>query len=246
VQDGATRCLIGLGGNTGPVEYTFGSALAMLEATGCRVVSRSQCYQSAPMGSAAGGTYTNAAACVITDHGPLHLLDLMQQVECDCGRERTIHWGPRTLDLDLLFYGQQVIDSQRLTVPHPGLWYRRFVLDPLVEISPEWEHPGNELTVEQLRARMDQRPLIIEVEGLRNLPPFPERYQDGVVDVRRGSGRMTDTPPVQERFCCLRVTRDHLSPQTTVEFEPADFEIPVRQEDVTELLDGVLVAALGY
>ena len=243
MQDDTTRYLIGLGGNTGPVECTFVSALARLEAKGCHVVSRSQCYRSAPMGSASTGTYTNAAACVTADFGPLHFLDLMQQVEHECGRQRAIHWGPRVLDLDLLFYGQKVIDSPRLTVPHPGLWYRRFVLDPLVEIFPEWKHPGNQLTIKQLRARLDQRPLIIEVEGLLRLPPLPKRYQDGVVAVRHSSCRETNMLQVQERFCCLRVNHDDWSRQIAA---PADFEIAVCKKDLAELIESILVAALGY
>ena len=246
MHDSGTVCLIGLGGNVGLVERTIGEALEMMDSAGCRVISHSEYYQSVPMGVAAGGTFINTAALLTTHLGPLQFLRLMQDVERRCGRERTHCWGPRTLDLDLLFYGQQVINSEPLTVPHPGLWYRRFVLDPLLEISPEWNHPVYALTVHQLRVRLDQRPLIIDVNGQVKLPRLPNRYPVGVVEIRRGGSSVIETSSVRERFCSLRVIDGQQSIPTTVASEEPGFEVPVCEADVAQMFEAILSAALGY
>jgi hypothetical protein len=107
----------------------------------------------------------NAAAAIDTGLSPLELLDFMQSIETHLGRVRSIHWGPRTLDLDLLFYGSEIIDSARLVVPHPAAWYRRFVLDPLVEIAPHFVHPERQADFETLRSRLLPRPLVAALAG---------------------------------------------------------------------------------
>jgi len=243
MQDGPTTCLVGLGGNVGPVQDTFAAALQMLNNEGCRVMSRSECHRSAPMGCDAGGTFTNAAACVITELGPFDVLDLLQDVERRNGRVRTVHWGPRRLDLDLLFYGQMVIRSERLTVPHPDLWYRRFVLEPLAEIAPEWKHPESAYTIGQLRERLDQRPLIIELDGFDVLPPIPDRFADGAVHIQSSTDSLWDQSSVQKPFCFLR--RQTGDQQSQVADESETFRIDVREEDMARLLDVILSAALG-
>lgn len=245
VQDGKTTCLIGLGGNTGPVADTFAEALDMLDAAGCHPVSCSGCYQSPPMGANAGGAYTNAAACVTTVHSPLQLLDLLQAVERRSGRVRTVHWGPRPLDLDLLFYGQQVIRTDRLSVPHAGVWYRRFVLDPLVEIAPEWRHPGNSHTIRQLRARLDQRPLVIEVDGAERLPLIPDRCAEGVVQIRSFRHLQSGSSPFRMPFCVLHVHGGNPHSRANDEAVPEDFRIDVAEENLAEMIDVILSAALG-
>jgi hypothetical protein len=75
------------------------------------------------------------------------------------------HWGPRTLDLDVIFYGDQILTSERLTVPHPHCWYRRFVLDPVAEICPEWVHPTIGTTVADLRDRLHAEDFRVSVTG---------------------------------------------------------------------------------
>lgn len=161
-----TRCFLALGGNLGPVEETFRSALARLDATaGVRVVQRSGVHRSAAVGRHAGTAFRNAAAEIETDRRPLDLLDLLQAVEQEHGRTRTLHWGPRTLDLDLLLYGDAQIHEPRLRVPHPALWYRRFVLDPLDEIAPQIIHPEKRVTIHALRERLLPRPLRVALTG---------------------------------------------------------------------------------
>src|SRR5580765_3109618 len=97
------RCHISLGGNSGPVAENFAAALGRLRgAAGCSVVAVSRSFETASVGSAAGGRFLNAAAELETSLEPLALLDLLQSVESDLGRRRTVRWGPRPIDLDLL------------------------------------------------------------------------------------------------------------------------------------------------
>jgi len=111
------------------------AALAMLPES--RLVQVSSFYSSGPMGPADQPDYVNAVARIHTRLAPLALLDLLQRIELEQGRVRKDErWGPRTLDLDLLLYGEQVINLPRLIVPHYGMKEREFVLLPLAEIAP--------------------------------------------------------------------------------------------------------------
>ncbi|MBA3313896.1 MAG: 2-amino-4-hydroxy-6-hydroxymethyldihydropteridine diphosphokinase, partial [Planctomycetaceae bacterium] len=129
----------------------FAAALRRLDGSDLRVGAVSRIYSTPPMGSAAGGPFSNAAASIETSLDPIALLDRLLSVEDAMGRSRDVRWGPRSLDLDLIFYGSQIIDSPRLRVPHPGCWYRRFVLDPLDEVAPHAIHPETGQTVRELR-----------------------------------------------------------------------------------------------
>lgn len=160
------RCYISLGGNLGPVAAAFGQALGRLQSDfGCRVIAVSRNHETAPVGDQAGTGFLNAAAELDTALAPLELLDKLQAVERDLGRTRTTHWGPRTLDLDLLFWDSQIINLPRLVVPHPAAWYRRFVLDPLVEIAPLFVHPVKQVDICTLRERLLVRPLHVSFAG---------------------------------------------------------------------------------
>jgi len=161
-----TLCTIALGGNLGPVEKTFGAALERLESDDSTVTAVSSFHATAPVGAQAGATYLNAAAQVETSLPPLDFLTRLQSIESALGRTRELRWGPRTIDLDLLFYANEVFEIPRLIVPHPAAWYRRFVLDPLVEICPEFEHPVKRVTLRALRDRLLQRPLPVALSAL--------------------------------------------------------------------------------
>jgi len=89
----------------------------------------------------------------------------VQSIEADLGRARPFRWAPRPIDLDLLFYDSEIIDLPRLKVPHPAAWYRRFVLDPLVEIAPRFVHPEKLADIEALRQRLLGRPLVVAFAG---------------------------------------------------------------------------------
>jgi len=120
------------------------------------------------MGSVAGGGYINSAAVLETSLEPLELLDELQHIEDSFGRDRGTRWGARPIDLDVVFLGDMVVQSERLTLPHPGLGYRRFVLDPLVELIPEWRHPVWKTTIRAERERLLERPLPVAIVGVED------------------------------------------------------------------------------
>jgi 2-amino-4-hydroxy-6-hydroxymethyldihydropteridine diphosphokinase len=160
------QSFIALGGNLGTVEVVFRSALSDLDAIRDISVERvSSFYRTTPIGKAAGEAYLNAAAELRTKLSSLELLDALQAVESRHGRVRGEYWGPRTLDLDLLLHGDEVLDHPRLMLPHPGAWYRRFVLDPLAEIAPGIVHPVKQITIKELRQRLLDRPFSVGLAG---------------------------------------------------------------------------------
>lgn len=156
-------CCIGLGGNTGNPKSSFDSALARLGDFSVSVIEISPSVVTPAMGASAGPPFLNAAAVLDTDLTAQELLKLLHRIEAELGRERLIHWGPRPIDLDLLFFEQEVIDTEILTVPHPALWYRHFVLTPLSQVAPDWIHPVLGESVLQLLHRLQCRPLKLEV-----------------------------------------------------------------------------------
>lgn len=149
---------VGLGSNLSDPVYQVRTALvALAQIPETRVMAISSLYQSAPMGPQDQNDYINAVAQLETTLEPVALLDQLQAIEQVHGRERKEErWGPRTLDLDLLLYGEQVIDVPRLQVPHYGMAERAFVLLPLQElVGAEFEVPGRGL-LSGLIARLDQ------------------------------------------------------------------------------------------
>ena len=154
------QAYLAIGGNQGDVRATMRSAVEQVsEVAGISAVQLSPIYSTAPVGVDAQFAFHNAAIVCETDLLPLDLLDVMQRIEHSAGRERTVRWGPRTLDIDLIGYGQEIMSHPRLTLPHPAAWYRRFVLDPLCDIAPDWMHPERQATVRELRDRLRTRPL---------------------------------------------------------------------------------------
>ena len=107
-----------------------------------RLGKRSSLYVSPPMGPQDQPDYVNAVAQLHTGLPPMDLLDALQAIERSHHRVRGERWGARTLDLDLLLYGDEILDSERLTIPHPGMTQRRFVLQPLAEIDAGLQVPG--------------------------------------------------------------------------------------------------------
>ncbi len=138
------RALIGLGGNLGEVRERLDAAIAALDVLpGVAVAARSRFYRTAPWGPVAQPDFINAAIAVETSLPALELLDALLATERAFGRIRDgERWGPRTLDLDLLAYGDDVIDNERLSVPHPRIAERAFVLMPLADIAANAELPG--------------------------------------------------------------------------------------------------------
>jgi 2-amino-4-hydroxy-6-hydroxymethyldihydropteridine diphosphokinase len=153
---------IGLGSNLDDPENQVKSAFEDLRALAhCSLEAVSSLYLSPPMGPPDQPDYVNAVARLRTGMPPEALLDALQAIERRHRRVRDRHWGPRTLDLDLLLYGAQAIETQRLRVPHPGIAERSFVLYPLAELDPALVIPGL-ASVQELVARCAQA-------GLRRL-----------------------------------------------------------------------------
>ena len=131
------EALIGLGGNLGEVATTLDRALDRLAAGGARVVARSSNWKTPPWGVTDQPAFVNACAQVATDLSPRGLLDLCLATERALGRRREAKWGPRVIDLDVLDYDGREIVEPGLTLPHPFLTQRAFVLVPLAEIVPD-------------------------------------------------------------------------------------------------------------
>ena len=132
------RAIIALGSNLGDRVAYLRYGVTHLTHAGTRVLSTSQVFETDPVGGPDNqGPYLNMAALIETDLDPYALLRRLLQVEAEADRVRVVRWGPRTLDLDLLFYDDAVIESAELVVPHPRYAERRFVLEPLSEIAPE-------------------------------------------------------------------------------------------------------------
>lgn len=153
----ATRAAIGIGSNLGDRNAHVEAAFARLGAMRhSRLVARSSVIETDPVGPEGQQQYLNAAAVVVTRLEPRQLLDAMLDIERERGRDRSREerWGPRTLDLDLLLYGDRIIDEPGLRVPHPRLAERDFVLRPLAEIAPEMVEPVTRKTIRELLDRL--------------------------------------------------------------------------------------------
>lgn len=140
---GGVRAYVGLGANLGDTDRTLDEALADLDGTaGIRVRTVSSRYRTAPVGYLDQPPFTNAVAAIDTTLSPTELLVALQRIESRHGRERSFRNAPRTLDLDLLLYGEAQIMTPTLVVPHPRLQERAFVVVPLAEIAPDVPIPG--------------------------------------------------------------------------------------------------------
>lgn len=131
---------IGIGSNIGDSMANCRKSIELLAEAG-KVVSVSSFYHTEPVGRHEQDDFINAVAALETERSPGDLLNVCHAIEDRLGRRRGIRWGPRTADLDILLYGDLVIDQPDLTIPHPQMALRKFVLAPLAEIAPEVTHP---------------------------------------------------------------------------------------------------------
>ena len=139
---------LGLGSNLGDRLSTLRQARQCLQETsGIRTTKPSFLYQTTPVGGPTGQPdYLNGALEITTTLKPLQLLQACQMIETTFGRQRKVHWGARTLDIDLLLYSDLVINSELLQVPHPRIAERGFVLQPLCDLAPYFIHPQYNMT----------------------------------------------------------------------------------------------------
>lgn len=163
---------VGLGANLGDPPRQLAQALARLAAAEeVEVLAVSKFYLNPPLGPEDQPWYVNAVAKVRTRLTAEELLRVLQQIEIALGRVRGERWGPRVLDLDLLLYGGEVIFTPELTVPHPEMHRRAFVLAPLAEIAPEAWHPVLKRGAAELLAELAPG----DFKALRPLPEFEEK-----------------------------------------------------------------------
>jgi 2-amino-4-hydroxy-6-hydroxymethyldihydropteridine diphosphokinase len=155
---------LGLGSNLGDRAAHLAEARSAIAKAAGEIRAASSIYDTAPWGPVPQGNYLNQVLCIATQLVPRELLDTLHAIERAAGRDRTneVRFGPRTLDLDILIYGERVIDEDGLTIPHPRIGERAFVLAPLAEIAPDLVLGGT-----RVRALLDH----IDATGVRRYDP---------------------------------------------------------------------------
>jgi 2-amino-4-hydroxy-6-hydroxymethyldihydropteridine diphosphokinase len=152
---------IGIGSNVGDRETNCRRAIELLAEAG-RVAGVSSLYRTEPVGYHEQEDFINAVAAVETDRTPDDLLKVCHAIEDRLGRKRGLRWGPRTADLDILLYGSQVVIQPGLSIPHPRMAMRKFVLVPLAEIAPDAVNPQLHRTAAQLLDELHDRHLVMK------------------------------------------------------------------------------------
>jgi 2-amino-4-hydroxy-6-hydroxymethyldihydropteridine diphosphokinase len=197
------RCLLGLGSNLGDREQTLEMALTEIDALpDVRLVRRSNWHRSEPVGGPPDQPeFLNGAAVFETSTPPLPLLSELQQIEARHGRVRRDHWSPRTLDIDILLYDTQVAETDMLTLPHPRLSFRRFVLEPAAEVAPRMLHPTIGWPVERLLLHLNAASELAAIVS----PSESVRTTLGASLVKRFGGGLVPSPTF--------ATAEHLWPR---------------------------------
>ena len=156
------RVYLSYGSNLGDRKQFIENALEAIRANDhFRALRCSRLYETEPYGGVEQENFLNGACFVETIDTPRELLDYLHTLEQEAGRERLIHWGPRTLDLDILFYDDLVLETTDLVIPHPDMQNRRFVLEPLSELTRYYEHPVLHCPIAALLASLNT---VTEVE----------------------------------------------------------------------------------
>ena len=163
---------VGLGSNQGDRCAYLESGVRQLESDpGVRIVATSSVYETPPVGYLPQPHFLNAVAAIETELAPAQLLRILRIVEDGHGRQRQIRWGPRTLDLDLLIHGNEIIETEELTVPHPHLTARCFVLVPLCEIAPHLRHPVSGRALQEYESELSCSREVVAAGRLQQPPP---------------------------------------------------------------------------
>jgi 2-amino-4-hydroxy-6-hydroxymethyldihydropteridine diphosphokinase len=154
---------LSLGSNIGDRENHLREAIRRLETVG-RVVSVSSFYETEPVEVTDQAWFLNCAAALETTKTPEQLMAALLEIERDMGRRRTQKKGPRTIDIDILLIGDMVVHSAEVSIPHPAMHERRFVLEPLAEIAAEVRHPGMKKTVREMLEALPEGQVVRRTE----------------------------------------------------------------------------------
>lgn len=146
------KVVLALGSNIGDTLGNLKSAVSLLKEKGCAVKACSKLYKTEPWGYADQDDFLNGAILIETELKPFDLLDVTQGIEQEMGRKKLFVNGPRNIDVDILLYENETVESERLTIPHPRIAQRMFVLQPLMDIVPEWEMPDGKKVKELFEA----------------------------------------------------------------------------------------------
>ncbi len=245
-------CFIALGSNLDdPGKHLNEAAHRLSRHPAITLGKSSSQFLTAPVGSSAGNPFLNAAVQIHTDLEPLALLEVTQEIESDLGRTRKQHWGPRTIDLDIIFYGDQTVDHPRLQIPHEACWYRRFVLDPLVEIASDVIHPSRHCTVEEMHCRIRQIPLLVALAGgnastQRNIiNALPSSFNG--LEMKQWETMPDELKSEQSIVAWLGRSPEAITAESRIEDLPRSIRLDVSQvgDDVVSFLHDVIHSAIG-
>ncbi len=160
------RAFIGIGSNIGLAAENCEKAIALInKPESVKVIAQSSLYESEPVGKVNQAWFVNAAIEIQTTLAPEDLLQLLLDIEENFGRTRKEKWGPRIIDLDILDYEGVIMDSKSLTLPHPEMAQRRFVLEPLSEIAGETVHPLKKKTTLELLKQLPKTPVVKKIQS---------------------------------------------------------------------------------
>jgi 2-amino-4-hydroxy-6-hydroxymethyldihydropteridine diphosphokinase len=162
-MDGAMKYYLGLGANIGDPAENLAETRARLEKNGVRILAASSLYRTEPVGRPGQPWFLNQAIAVESGLTPLKLLNLAKRIERDLGRRSGPRNGPRPIDIDILLAGEVLVRGKRLTIPHPRMADRNFVLAPLAEIAPDAVHPVFFETIATLRRRSKDSARIVRL-----------------------------------------------------------------------------------
>ena len=151
------RTYIATGSNMGDSEDLIENAIANLDSDeNCRVIRKSKMYRSKPYGGVEQDDFYNSVFCMDTLYSPIELLTRLQEEEKEANRERLVKWGPRTLDLDIIYYDDEIVEREHLRIPHVDMTNRDFVLLPLSEVAPYKRHPILGMTTIEMLGRLKE------------------------------------------------------------------------------------------
>jgi 2-amino-4-hydroxy-6-hydroxymethyldihydropteridine diphosphokinase len=214
------KCLVSMGANLGDPSHALSKAGELLKQHPMlRSVRLSRNWRTSAVGGPAGQPdYFNAAVTCESDLDPIELLNLLQQIESTFHRQRDIRWGSRTLDLDLLLYDEQIIESPDLIVPHPRMAFRRFVLHPACEIAGDWLHPWIGVRLQSLLTKIESRKPSLVRKGSASDEHNPKLYSSRRIVMssleprsKKNSGRNAIVERVWEKLSVIAAERWPLS-----------------------------------